>query len=208
MNLAPPKIVVQNKVNISYIHCSESWSSSGLSDIAADCSAPCGPIQSKFHVVNRLGYGKRWLEFRWCALTYTGAAVEKLSKTVKNGKNRQFLTVFQPLRRRKSTHINEIPIICCPTLASSPRKILARSVHRGPSNQPRPQSTRLKMVKMVSFCEICEILTSFSAMIFGGAKFIKHQVLYIKKNLRHSAISTSKDIKIGQLGPEKRGVSK
>ena len=45
-------------------------------------------------------------------------------------------------------------------------------------------------------------------MIFGGAKFIKHQVLYIKKNLRHSAITTLKDIKIGQPGPEKRGVSK
>ena len=33
-----------------------------------------------------------------------------------------------------------------------------------------------------------------------------HQVLYIKKNLRHSAISTSKDIKIRQPGQELRGV--
>ena len=45
-------------------------------------------------------------------------------------------------------------------------------------------------------------------MIFGGAKFMKHQVLYIKKNLRHSAITTSKDIKIRQPGSELRGVSK
>ena len=37
---------------------------------------------------------------------------------------------------------------------------------------------------------------------------MKHQVLYIKKNLRHSAITTSKDIKIRQPGPELRGVSK
>ena len=37
---------------------------------------------------------------------------------------------------------------------------------------------------------------------------MKHQVLYIKKNLRHSAITTSKDVKILQPGPEKRGVSK
>ena len=55
---------------------------------------------------------------------------------------------------------------------------------------------------------ICEILTSFSATIFGGAKFMKHQVLYIKKNLSHSAITTSKDIKIRQPGPELEGVSK
>ena len=136
---------------------------------------------------------------------YAGTAVKKPYKT--NDFFRFFL-VFPQLLPRMSTHINEILIICCHTLACSPRKILARSVHRGPSNQPRPQSTWLKMVKIFSFCEICEILTSFSAMIFGGAKFIKHQVLYIKKNLRHSAISTSKDIKIGQPGPEKRGVSK
>ena len=45
-------------------------------------------------------------------------------------------------------------------------------------------------------------------MIFEGAKFMKLEVLYIKKNLRHSAITTSKDIKILQPGPEKRGVSK
>ena len=45
-------------------------------------------------------------------------------------------------------------------------------------------------------------------MIFWGAKFMKHQVPYIKKNLRHLAITTSKDIKIGQPGPELRGVSK
>ena len=105
-------------------------------------------------------------------------------------------------------HIKEIPIICCHTLARSPRKILARSVHRGPSNQPRPCQAGLKTLKIISFCEVCEILTSFSATILGGAKFIKYQVLYIKKNLRHSAITTSKDIKIGQPGPEKRGVSK
>ena len=37
---------------------------------------------------------------------------------------------------------------------------------------------------------------------------MKHQVLYIKKNLIHSAITTSKDIKIRQPGPELRGVSK
>ena len=55
---------------------------------------------------------------------------------------------------------------------------------------------------------ICEILTLFSATIFGGAKFMKHQVLYIKKNLIHSAITTSKDIKIRQPGPELEGVSK
>ena len=81
INLAPPKIMVQNIVNISYIHSSKPWSKPGLANVVADCSAPCGPIQSKFHVVNRLGYGNRWLEFRWCALTYAGAAVEKPSKT-------------------------------------------------------------------------------------------------------------------------------
>ena len=55
-----PKIVVQNEVNISYIHCSErasERSEPGLADIAADCSAPCGPIWPKFYVVNGLGYG-------------------------------------------------------------------------------------------------------------------------------------------------------
>ena len=29
----------------------------GLADIAADCSAPCGPIRPKFYVVSGLGYG-------------------------------------------------------------------------------------------------------------------------------------------------------
>ena len=157
--------MVQNKVNISYIHCSESWSSSGLSDIAADCSAPCGPIQSKFHVVNRLGYGKRWLEFRWCALTYTGAAVEKLSKTVKNGKNRQFLTVFQPLRRRKSTHINEIPIICCHTLACLPHEILTESAHRGQSNQPQHWPTQVST--MACYCEYMKHWLYFEPWFLG-----------------------------------------
>ena len=133
---------------------------------------------------------------------YAGTAVKKPYKT---DDFFRFFLVFPPLLPRMSTHINEILIICCHTLACSPRKILARSVHRGPSNQPRPRSTQVKMAKIVSFCEI---LTLFSATIFGGAKFKKHQVLYIKKNLRHSAISTSKDIKIGQPGPEKRGVSK
>ena len=42
-------------------------------------------------------------------------------------------------------------------------------------------------------------------MIFGDAKFMKYQVLYIKKNLRHSPITTSKDIKIRQPGPKLRG---
>ena len=59
MNLPPPKIMVQNKVNISYILSSKPWSKPGLANIAPDCSAPFGPSQPKFHVVNRLGYGKR-----------------------------------------------------------------------------------------------------------------------------------------------------
>ena len=54
-----------------------------------------------------------------------------------------FFRVFQPLLPRTSTHINEISIICCHTLDHSPRKILARSAHRGPSNQLRPLSTRV-----------------------------------------------------------------
>ena len=29
----------------------------GLTEGAADCSAPCGPIQQKFYVVKELGYG-------------------------------------------------------------------------------------------------------------------------------------------------------
>ena len=37
---------------------------------------------------------------------------------------------------------------------------------------------------------------------------MKHKVLYIKKNLRHPAITTLKDIKISQPGPKLRGVSK
>ena len=55
-----------------------------------------------------------------------------------------FLWFFQPLCPRASMCIEEIPIICCHTLARSPRKISARSVHRGLSNQPRPRSTRVK----------------------------------------------------------------
>ena len=55
---------------------------------------------------------------------------------------------------------------------------------------------------------ISDILTLFWATLFGGAKFMKHRVLYIKKNLRVSTFTTSKDIKIHQSGPELRGVSK
>ena len=44
--------------------------------------------------------------------------------------------------------------------------------------------------------------------MYEGAKFMKHQVLYIKKNLILSTFTTSKDIKIRQPGPELRGVSK
>ena len=53
----------------------------GLTDCAADCSAPCGPIWLKFYVVNGLGYGYKQCKFRWGMSRYAGAAVEKLSKT-------------------------------------------------------------------------------------------------------------------------------
>ena len=58
-----PKIMVQNETNISYIHCTERTVETRvgrrLADIAADCSAPCGPIWPKFCVVDGLvcGYG-------------------------------------------------------------------------------------------------------------------------------------------------------
>ena len=60
--LGTPKIVAENEVNISHIHCMErasERSKPGLADIAADCSAPCGPIWPNFYVVNGLGYGNR-----------------------------------------------------------------------------------------------------------------------------------------------------
>ena len=51
-----------------------------LTDASADCSAPCGPIQPKFYVVDGLGYGHKRFEFRWDASRYVSAAVEKPSK--------------------------------------------------------------------------------------------------------------------------------
>ena len=53
----------------------------GLTDAAADCSAPCGPIQLKFYVVNGLGYGYKRCEFSRHASRYAGAAAEKPAKT-------------------------------------------------------------------------------------------------------------------------------
>ena len=136
MNLAPPKIVAENKVNISHIHCMEQASERskpGLADIAADCSAPCGPIWPKFYVMNGLGFGYKRCEFCWAGLRYAGAAAEKLAKTVKN---RQFLSGFQPMLLRTLTHPNRISIVCSHTLARSPCKVSSRSAHRGPSNRP------------------------------------------------------------------------
>ena len=57
----------------------------------------------------------------------------RLSTRAKKGQNRWFLSVFQLLRPRTSTHTNEIPIICCHTLARLPHKISAGLAHRGPS---------------------------------------------------------------------------
>merc|ERR1739842_216862 len=51
---------------------------------------------------------------------------------------------FQPLLPRTLTHPNEIRIIYSHTLARSPRKISARSAHRGPSNRPQCRPTRVK----------------------------------------------------------------
>ena len=79
-------------------------------------------------------------------------------------------------------------------------RYVSAAVEKQSKNRVAPVSTVCSLAP--------EILTSFSVKIFGGAKFMNHQVLYIKKNLRHSAITTSKDIKIGQPGPELRGVSK
>ena len=62
----------------------------------------------------------------------------------KNGEYHRFLTVFQLLCSRTSTHPNEIRIVCSHTLARKPRKISARSANRGPSNRPRSPSTRAK----------------------------------------------------------------
>ena len=44
-----------------------------LPDATADCSAPCGPIRTKFFVVNRLGYGYWPCEFCWAGSRYAGA---------------------------------------------------------------------------------------------------------------------------------------
>ena len=92
-----------------------------------------------------------------------------------------FFYVFQLLLPRTSMHINEIPIICCHTLACSRRKILARSVQRGPSNQPRPWSTRVKNGENRQFLWNMRNINFIFSHDFWGAKFIKHQVLYIKK---------------------------
>ena len=54
----------------------------------------------------------------------------------RNVKNHRFLTVFQPGLLCTLTHPNEICIVCSHTIACLPRKILARSAHRGPSNRP------------------------------------------------------------------------
>ena len=81
MNLAPPKIVAENKVNISHIHCMErasERSKPGLADIAADCSAPCGPIWPKLYMVNTLGYGYGCCKFCWGMSRYADQKTEKI----------------------------------------------------------------------------------------------------------------------------------
>ena len=121
----------------------------GLTDGAADCSAPCGPIGLQLlrsrtltqpdelriicgHTLARL---PRKISAR---LAHRGPSnrPRRRSTRAKKGENHRFLMVFQLLRSRTSTHPNQIQIICGHTLAHLLHKISARSVHRGPSNRP------------------------------------------------------------------------
>ena len=49
----------------------------GLPNGAANCSAPCGPIRPKFHVVNGLGYGYGPCKFSWAGSRYVGRVAKK-----------------------------------------------------------------------------------------------------------------------------------
>ena len=131
----------------------------GLTDAAADCSAPCGPIQPKFYVVDGIGYGHK---FHKCRARSTHRGRSNLpwrrSTRAKNGENHRFLTVFQLLRSRTLTHPNKFQIICGHTLSRLPRKILAGSAHRGPSNRLRRRSTRPKNGENHRFLMVFQLL--------------------------------------------------
>ena len=134
MNLAPPKIVVQNEANISYIHCSErtveTW-------VGRHCEWLLGPLWADSAKILSGKRARVWQQVIGILLMSVDVLGRNGWKTVKNCKNGRFLMVFQPLRPHMSTHINEISIICCHILARLPHKILAESAHRGPSNRPQ-----------------------------------------------------------------------
>ena len=52
----------------------------GLADIAADFSAPGGPIWPKLYVVNGLRYGYKQCEFCWGVSRYAEAVAENPTK--------------------------------------------------------------------------------------------------------------------------------
>ena len=89
INLAPPKIMVQNIVNISYIHSSKPWSKPGLANVVADCSAPCGPHSVK------ISCGKQarvWQQMIGISLMCVDLRRRSGWKTVKNWWFSLFLT--------------------------------------------------------------------------------------------------------------------
>ena len=121
-------------------------------------------------MVDGLGYGYKPWKFLWGASRYTSAAVEKLSKTAvgqpgdRNGENHRFLTVFQLLRSRISTHPNEIQINCGHTLARLPRQISTGSAHRGPSNRPRRWSTQARNGENQRFLTVFQLVLLHNLM--------------------------------------------
>ena len=79
-------------------------------------------------------------------------------------------------------HMKEIPIICRHTLARSSRKISARSVYRGLSNQPRPRSTRVKDGENWQFLgNMWNINFIFSRNFWGWQVYQTSSIIYQKK---------------------------
>ena len=102
-------------------------------------------------------------------------------KTVKNGKNHQFLTVFHPLHPHMSTHISEISIICCHILACLPHKILAESAHRWPSNRPARVLTVRSFAHYSEYTGCLTVSDNFETPLISGLGWRNLIYFYVVK---------------------------
>ena len=136
--------------------------------VGRHCGRLLGPLWADLAKILRDERARVWLWTMRISLMCIDVRGRTGWKTFENRRFSIFITVFQPLRPHMSTHIKQIPIICCHTLACLPRKILARSAHRGPSNVPQCRPTRVLTVhSLAPYSEYMKYWLHFQPRFLG-----------------------------------------